>query len=182
MHDMFVSTWGSAPVPTASPSRPTARLPPRHLGITGKRRPSSKRRRCCSARTRGMATSSTSGPGIKFATSTLIGLVPAAHPARRGRQAEPPRPGGEAALGCLGALGAARPSARPELRPAWAAHPRSYVVGASSAWAGQATLVSTTSTLPGVGWTAAAPQAADPSGCQGWPAVATAPWLRCNAR
>lgn len=42
------------------------------------------------------------------------------------------------------------------------------------AWAGQATLVSTTSTLPGAGWTAAAPQAAAGTFIPGMPGVASA--------
>lgn len=100
------------------------------------------------------------------ATSTLIGLAGGGLlPAEEAAEAASAL-GGEAALGELGALGAAE-----------AGLGSASAIGMLSvppAWAGQATLVSTTSTLPGAGWTAAAPQAAAGTFIPGMPGVASA--------
>ncbi|WP_252261174.1 PE/PPE C-terminal domain-containing protein, partial [Mycobacterium tuberculosis] len=83
--------------------------------------------------------------------------------------------GGEAALGELGALGAAE-AALGEAGIAAGLGSASAIgmLSVPPAWAGQATLVSTTSTLPGAGWTAAAPQAAAGTFIPGMPGVASA--------
>ncbi len=95
------------------------------------------------------------------ATSTLIGLAGGGLlPAEEAAEAASAL-GGEAALGELGALGAAE-AALGEAGIAAGLGSASAIgmLSVPPAWAGQATLVSTTSTLPGAGWTAAAPQAA----------------------
>lgn len=81
----------------------------------------------------------------------------------------------EAALGELGALGAAE-AALGEAGIAAGLGSASAIgmLSVPPAWAGQATLVSTTSTLPGAGWTAAAPQAAAGTFIPGMPGVASA--------
>lgn len=109
------------------------------------------------------------------ATSTLIGLAGGGLlPAEEAAEAASAL-GGEAALGELGALGAAE-AALGEAGIAAGLGSASAIgmLSVPPAWAGQATLVSTTSTLPGAGWTAAAPQAAAGTFIPGMPGVASA--------
>lgn len=108
------------------------------------------------------------------ATSTLLGLaggglLPAEEAAEGAANI-----GAEAGLAELGALGATE--AALGTAPIAAGLARATSIGALSvppSWAAPATLVSSTSTLPGAGWTTAAPQAA-PGGFMGVPGMASA--------
>lgn len=175
MHDMFVNTLGiSAGTESLNSSAAASPL----SGITGEAS-------AIIQATTGLFPPELSG-GIgnilnigagnwASATSTLIGLAGGGLlPAEEAAEAASAL-GGEAALGELGALGAAE-AALGEAGIAAGLGSASAIgmLSVPPAWAGQATLVSTTSTLPGAGWTAAAPQAAAGTFIPGMPGVASA--------